>query len=149
MTHCCAVKKNAVCALHHDPHEVYDAKCYVGFMMPCPHTLFHNVFSMAETLLLPLLPLLNYTVKAEHFGGVLFSVTSVPTIFTENKTHQKCRYNRYCIRVVLEHLPGKRVLPKISLYRTAGFGEYQKYYTTENFCFYSRLFQTLTAVHES
>ena len=77
------------------------------------------------------------TVKAEIFGGVLFSVTSVPTIFTENKTHRKFRYNRYCIHVVLAHLPGERVLPKISLRRTADFGEYRKYYTTENFCFYS------------
>ena len=76
------------------------------------------------------------TVKAEIFGCVLFSVTSVPTIFTENKTHRKFRYNRYCIHVVLVHLPGKRVLLKISLHRTADFGEYRKYYTTSNFTFY-------------
>ena len=56
--------------------------------------------------------LVHYTVKAEIFGGVLFSVTSAPTIFTENKTHLKFRYYRYCIHVVLVHLPGKRVLPK-------------------------------------
>ena len=56
--------------------------------------------------------ILKYTVKAEIFGGVLFSVTSVPTIFTENKTHRKFRYYRYCIHLVLEHLPGKRVYRK-------------------------------------
>ena len=38
-----------------------------------------------------------WTVKVELFGGVLFSVTLVPTIFTENRTHRKFRYNRYCI----------------------------------------------------
>ena len=80
----------------------------------------------------------GFTVKAEIFGSVLFSVTSVPTIFTENKTHRNFQYNRYCIHVVLVHVPGERVLPKISRYRTADFGEYQKYYTTENFWFYSR-----------
>ena len=37
------------------------------------------------------------TVKAEIFCGVLFSVTSVPTIFTDNKTHRNFHYNRYCI----------------------------------------------------
>ena len=36
------------------------------------------------------------TVQSEFFGGVLFSVTSVTTIFTENKTHRKFRYYRYC-----------------------------------------------------
>ena len=61
----------------------------------------------------------------------------MPIIFTENKTHRNFRYNRYCIHVVLVHLPGERVLPKISRYRTADFGEYRKYYTAENFCFYS------------
>ena len=61
----------------------------------------------------------------------------MPTVFTENKTHRKFRYNRYCIHVLLVHLPGKRVLPKISLHRTADFGEDRKYYTAENFCFHS------------
>ena len=32
----------------------------------------------------------------------------------------------------------KTGLPKISLNRTADFGEYRKYYTTESFCFYSQ-----------
>ena len=38
------------------------------------------------------------TVKAEIFGGVLFSVTSVPTIITDIKAHRKFWYNRYCIQ---------------------------------------------------
>ena len=53
-------------------------------------------------------------------------------IFTENKTHRKCRYST-------STLTWNAGLPKISLRRTADFGEYRKYYTTENFCFYSTL----------
>ena len=47
-------------------------------------------------------------------------------------------------------LPGKRVLPTIiiSLHRTTDFGEFRKYYTTENFCFYSTQIGSMEILHD-
>ena len=74
------------------------------------------------------------TVKAEIFGGVLFSVTLVPKFLPKIKRTQ----NFGIVLVYFKLITWKAGLPKISVHRTAHFGEYRKYYSTENFCFYSK-----------
>ena len=66
----------------------------------------------------------------------------------DNFYRKKCtELFRYYL-VVLAPLPGKRVLPKISLHRIADFGEFRKYYTTENFCFYSTQIGSMEILHD-